>query len=124
MKSERDERLGEAFRKLREEEIESALAFRKPSTRGKVREAAMVFRPAAVVAMVVFAIVIGVVFAPSIDRSHDPDAHEIATVDLELTVRQMPTDFLLETPGGDLMTSTPRFTLSTPTLKNQEGTLR
>lgn len=124
MKKQRDQQIGEAFRKLREEEIDSARPFAVPSDREQTGRMLSVFRPAVIVSMIMFAIVIGLVFVPSVDRTHDREVPEIVTLDLEVATSRMPTDFLLETPGTDLMTSTPHFMLSTPTFDNQEGTVR
>lgn len=110
MTAEHDERLREAFHVLRRDTAASAPEFRDTLARigrwreriGRVRRrAAIVALAAAAAGLVVIAVV----------RPFG-EGNRSAVVDLTATRWEAPTDFLLRTPGAELLRTMPTFTIN------------
>jgi hypothetical protein len=94
-----DRELRERFAQLKQEDRSRVPSFRKPSAREAMR-----WRPVARVAVAAGIVLIAVVLARP-DRTPPTVARQI--VDLGAAAWRSPTDFLLITPGSELLRSVP-----------------
>ena len=96
--SDDDRELRELFAQLKEQERARTPSFRAPAMRATPR-----FRPMVRVALAAAIVVIAVVLA----RPDETPRTTAQLVDLDATSWRSPTDFLLNTPGSELLRSVP-----------------
>ncbi len=104
-----DRDLRDAFARLREAESKTI-----PPFRVEIRDSRLEIRRTAFALIVLILIISGSFFIRK-------DRHPASPPDVTLSTWRAPTDFLLDTPGRELLTSSPRLQPQTPVINISGG---
>lgn len=119
-----DDGLAAEFIRLRDEETRGAPPFREPSEAHR-RPAKLrgFLEPGLVAVALLLVVIVALIFiVPSAEESTIDTVAEWSPDQeaLHVSALEMPTDFLLDTPGIELATATPHFQLTTPSYATLE----